>query len=385
MLERVGEALLDDAVGGEVDPRRELQPLSLEAQGHRQSRLLDLRDQLVEMLQPRLGRKSGMAFGAGRHQAQHTPHLGQRLPADLLDRQQRLALAALLLPEQPPHARRLHHHHRDGVRDHVVQLAGDPRALVGRRLLDGDRACTVRLRDTRTELARLVRARRERAAGEPGAAVEDERADQVARRRVGEAGLHVDHRGHAEGQPDERALTVANRPERHQDGDPREPAEVDVREAGRVDGRGEGERRERDARGRERVPPPEEERQHEEDARRREHRLVDLAVLDDDLDLDGHGECDDECVDHVSTQSHPGTPPGHGLTVARGGITGRRPYRRRRRHPRGGRRTRRPVSRELWVSQPLGAEAKVESRIEPGPPAANRVRSLRLSSSPPAR
>jgi hypothetical protein len=48
-----------------------------------------------------------------------------------LDAFERLALACLVLMEQPPHGTRLQDHHGHAVRDRVVELAGDPRALVG--------------------------------------------------------------------------------------------------------------------------------------------------------------------------------------------------------------------------------------------------------------
>ena len=62
--------------------------------------------------------------------AEQPAHLGQRLAAGLLDRDERLPLALLLGLEQPPHRPGLHGHHRDVVRDDVVQLARDPRPLL---------------------------------------------------------------------------------------------------------------------------------------------------------------------------------------------------------------------------------------------------------------
>ena len=54
VLERVRQPLLDDAVRREVDAGREVRALALDVQGHGQARLLDLRDQPVEVLQPGL-------------------------------------------------------------------------------------------------------------------------------------------------------------------------------------------------------------------------------------------------------------------------------------------------------------------------------------------
>ena len=57
------------------------------------------------------------------------------LAAGLLDARQRLTLALALrvVAQQAAHAARLQDHHRDAVRDGVVQLAGDPRALLDDR------------------------------------------------------------------------------------------------------------------------------------------------------------------------------------------------------------------------------------------------------------
>src|SRR5207247_1542414 len=56
--------------------------------------------------------------------------LCERLPARLLDHEQRLPLLRLIGSEQSPCRRRLHGHHADAVSDDVMQLAGDTRALV---------------------------------------------------------------------------------------------------------------------------------------------------------------------------------------------------------------------------------------------------------------
>jgi hypothetical protein len=64
-----------------------------------------------------------------------------------------------------PRAARLHHHHADRVRDEVVQLAGDPPALVGDRdppvLLAG-------LFELRGGLVQAAREQRPRAHRAPG-------------------------------------------------------------------------------------------------------------------------------------------------------------------------------------------------------------------------
>ena len=89
-----------------------------------------VREELLEVLQARLRRQRRRLFGAAQY-ADHPPHLGERLATGLLDDLQRLAFLVLVRLEQPAHGRGLHRHHADAVADDVVQLAGDPGALLG--------------------------------------------------------------------------------------------------------------------------------------------------------------------------------------------------------------------------------------------------------------
>jgi hypothetical protein len=59
--------------------------------------------------------------------------LGQGLAAGRLDRGQRPAGALRVAVEDVTGCGRLHHHDADVVGDHVVQLTGDPRLLLGDR------------------------------------------------------------------------------------------------------------------------------------------------------------------------------------------------------------------------------------------------------------
>jgi hypothetical protein len=62
---------------------------------------------------------------------QQAPQLGERLAAGRLDGVEGLTGLVGLQREHPPAAARLDHHHADAVRDDVVQLTRDPRALLG--------------------------------------------------------------------------------------------------------------------------------------------------------------------------------------------------------------------------------------------------------------
>ena len=72
---------------------------------------------------------------AAPHGPEQLPDLGERLPASALDQRRGLDRALRVLLEHLPRARGLDHHHAEVVREHVVQLAGDPAALerYGRR------------------------------------------------------------------------------------------------------------------------------------------------------------------------------------------------------------------------------------------------------------
>src|SRR5215211_5054921 len=102
MLERVGEALLDEAVGGEVDAGGERLWVALDAQLDRQPGLASLIHQLVQVLEAWLGRERRCLFGPPEH-ADHPAHLRQSLSPRPLDDEESLTLALLLGPQEPAH------------------------------------------------------------------------------------------------------------------------------------------------------------------------------------------------------------------------------------------------------------------------------------------
>src|SRR5439155_675096 len=98
-------ALLDEAVGSEVDARRELHGVAFDPKLHRQAGLTGLRDELLDVFEARLRRERGAFLGAA-EDTDEAPHLGQRLPAGLLDDLERLApfsipnMKAATIPER---------------------------------------------------------------------------------------------------------------------------------------------------------------------------------------------------------------------------------------------------------------------------------------------
>ena len=87
------------------------------------------------------------------HRAEQAAHLRQRCASGPLDVLERVAVVRELVGQPVPHGADLEHHHADRVRDDVVQLAGDPRALLG----DGEarRRLALALRLRRARLGRL--------------------------------------------------------------------------------------------------------------------------------------------------------------------------------------------------------------------------------------
>ena len=71
------------------------------------------------------------------HQPEHRPQLDQRLAPGALDRADRLPCAGGVVIEQGVGELALDDHHRHPVGDHVVQLAGDPQALLLGALASG--------------------------------------------------------------------------------------------------------------------------------------------------------------------------------------------------------------------------------------------------------
>ena len=69
----------------------------------------------------------------GPQEPEQAPHVGERLPSGLLDREERLPGARRVLLEEEPGGAGLNGHDADAVRDHVVEVARDAGALGGDR------------------------------------------------------------------------------------------------------------------------------------------------------------------------------------------------------------------------------------------------------------
>ena len=180
VLQGVRQRLLHDPVRRQVDARRDRALVALDPQLDRHARLAHLLDEVAEVAQARLRRERELVVGAPQHPEQPA-HLGHRGAAGGLDRREHLARLRPLVAERPALGARLHDHDREVVRDDVVQLARDPRALLGDREPRRVVALVLELDRARGErLGELVAAAHDRRRAPDR---EQDAADEQARRR----------------------------------------------------------------------------------------------------------------------------------------------------------------------------------------------------------
>jgi hypothetical protein len=145
-LERPFERLLDHPVGREVDARGERGLLALDLELDRQAGRPCARDEVADVGERGLRSQRQLLVVAAQH-AEQVPDLGERLAAGRLDRREGALGHVGLLAHEPFGGAGLADHRRDRRADHVVELPGDPRALLcdggagarGAVALDGER------------------------------------------------------------------------------------------------------------------------------------------------------------------------------------------------------------------------------------------------------
>ena len=132
---RVGERLLHDAEQRQAHGAAHLVQAAVHGQAHVDAGLGEPVDELHDVAAPGLGRLDA-AVGFGAQQPDGVADLVQALPARPLRLQQRLG-RGIVVASRDGQAGGGDVEHGDGHRvgDHVVDLAGDPLALVGGGLL----------------------------------------------------------------------------------------------------------------------------------------------------------------------------------------------------------------------------------------------------------
>ena len=133
VLERVGQALLHDPVRRQVDRRAGAGTARRRrAAGRAGPARPTSSSSESRASRPGWGTSSTLVAVAA-HRGEQAAHLGQRRAPGLLDAAERVAVLAERVGELVPDGADLQHHHADGVGDDVVELARDPRTLLGHR------------------------------------------------------------------------------------------------------------------------------------------------------------------------------------------------------------------------------------------------------------
>ena len=109
VLERVGQRLLHDPVGGEVDAGRQQPRLALDRKLDGQTDLTHLIDERLELAEAGLRPECGFGVGAAQ-QAEHAPKLAERLAPRGRDRDECIARTVGIVLEQRLARLGLHHH-----------------------------------------------------------------------------------------------------------------------------------------------------------------------------------------------------------------------------------------------------------------------------------
>ena len=276
VLERIRQRLLHDPVGREVDPRRELHRLPLHCELHRQSGLAHLLDERRERPEARLRRERGDLF-LGAHDPEQPPHLRERLAPCLLDRHQGLSLSLLLGLEQPADGARLDRHHADRVREHVVQLAGDPVPLV----LDGSPCLLLGVPHPLLSLAGLLRVPRRGGRDHEDADEREAEPDQLRPRNVRRADEDRPSSHEERPQRGDRQAPVEQRPRRPGGEQERQEHRVGVVGGARIEQREDDGAGSDDERRHERRAATEDKRSGGDEGDRREPRAVVIEIRPD--------------------------------------------------------------------------------------------------------
>ena len=133
MPECVGERLLDDPVGRDVDARRQVARLSLDDEVCVESGIGDLVDQLGQAREARRRGERQIALVFTQH-AEQAPHLVERPLRGVLDGVEGLErLVGTIAMDHPTSPAGLDDDQAERMSDHVVELPGDPDPFLGRR------------------------------------------------------------------------------------------------------------------------------------------------------------------------------------------------------------------------------------------------------------
>ncbi len=325
MLHHIRQPFLHQSVRSQVDARRKLDGLALDAQLDRQARFPRLLDKAVQVIEAWLRRKSRRLFGPPQH-AHHAAHLGERLAPGPLDDEQGLALAVLIGPQKPSYSGRLDGHHADAVTDDVMKLARDSRPLL--RNCCAGLLLTFALRPGRPLLrfVGLLELSPEREADDPDDAEDDIGEDEVPDAAVRIAPSHKCFCAEDDRQPRDRLPPIAQQGHEEDSSHPGQENEEVVRHEAVVQKRREDDRDgDSDRRAKREAPSCQKRRNDRHDQRHFEPEgAVQPAVNRSVVVEGGHNPADDPGNDqNVEPVARPQSPQQfHALKVL-----GSRPFR----------------------------------------------------------
>jgi len=214
-----GQRLLEHAVAGDVEAGGDGHRLALDAQADLAARRAFA---LHERARAREARRRGQreVLVASPQDAEQPAHLEQRVAAGLLDEHDGVLGRREVARRQAARRRRLDDHRAHAVGHDVVQLAGDPDALLDRRALDALLTLDLELARPHGELVVERAAAADHAPGEEGRREhEGQREDDVPRvpRLVERHGDAEQHDGRAGGHAQRAPAPVQGEPEDRDD------------------------------------------------------------------------------------------------------------------------------------------------------------------------
>ena len=319
--EGVGQALLHDPVGGQVDAGRQRPGLPPDRDGHRQTGVAHVPDEVVEARETRLGGERRVLVGALAERPEHPPQLAERLPPRVLHGGDRAPRPLGVGVEHRLGGLGLHDHHAQAVGHDVVHLPRDAGALLGHRRARLDVALALQALGALAQPRGALGVGAGAVADQPCDAEDGDHREEVGPASVGVALDHHHHRDeeargprHARPYPPQRRAVEARR-DRH-DHEAAERVGHRLRPDQRL-GQDAGDRR----RGREdREPAARQQRQAPHQAERDQGERLALDVgHDQHLGDPDPEEQDDHGVQPVALGDGPRP---HGPTVHRGGAGG---------------------------------------------------------------
>ncbi len=179
-LGRGVERLLEDAIGREVDPGRQLDALALQLDRHLEPQPAGSLDKMPGLRERGLRRERALVLGMAQD-AEKAAHLGQRIASRLLDQRQRLGgLHGLAGGDRPRHRLGLHHHRAHPIGHDGLKLAGNPYALVLDRTAGSQLTLPLEVPRSSAELVLDPAAIAKRASDDRGGAAEKEQPQVLA-------------------------------------------------------------------------------------------------------------------------------------------------------------------------------------------------------------